>query len=148
MKRCLKESKGHVNSFCDSWSSENRHGRNCLSHVLSGGIVWKRRMALRTHNLISWSLKKRLWWIRGSDVSRCRKVIRTHFVYSEHRKKRLDWSRLCDVLCTEWPREIIICLLCVLKNDFRDVDVSSCWKAKRTHFLHSEHRKKATCFKF
>jgi hypothetical protein len=56
-------------------------------------------MALRTHNLAPGRLKKRLWWIRWSDVSRCRKAMQNHFLHPGHWKKRLGRSSLSDVLC-------------------------------------------------
>jgi hypothetical protein len=55
-------------------------------------------MALRTHNLPSGRLKKRLLWSRCSDFWRCRKAMQNHFLHPGHRKKRLERSRLNDVL--------------------------------------------------
>jgi hypothetical protein len=45
-------------SFSASWASKKRHGLGRLRDVLS------RRMVLRTHNLLSKRLKKRLWFSR------------------------------------------------------------------------------------
>jgi hypothetical protein len=56
-------------------------------------------MALITHNVAPGRIKKRLWWIRWSDVSRCPKAMQNHFLHPGHRKKRLGRSRLSDVLC-------------------------------------------------
>jgi hypothetical protein len=47
---------------------------------------FKQRMALRTHNLSSRSLKNRRWWSRWRDVSRSRKAIRTLSLHPGHRK--------------------------------------------------------------
>jgi hypothetical protein len=54
-------------------------------------------MVFRTHNLQE-RLKKRLCWIRWSDVLRCRRPIRTNFMYPGHRIKWLGRSQLSDVL--------------------------------------------------
>jgi hypothetical protein len=48
---------------------------------------------MRTHNLFSSRLKKRISWIRWSNVSRCRKAMRTHFLHRGFRKKWL--GRIC-----------------------------------------------------
>jgi hypothetical protein len=39
-----------------------------------------------------------------------------------HRNDQLGRSRLSDVLKGEWPRELVICLQDILKNDFGKVD--------------------------
>jgi hypothetical protein len=56
-------------------------------------FVLNRRIALRTQNLPSARLKRRLW-SRWSDVSSCRWALRTYFVNSRNRKKWLLRRRL------------------------------------------------------
>jgi hypothetical protein len=98
-------------------------------------------MALR-NNLPSGRLKKRLWGSRWSNFSRCRNAMRIHFLYLGHRKKRFSQRRLSDVLRNEWPWELIICLLDVLKIDFngRLSDVSRCRLVMQNHFQHLGNR--------
>jgi hypothetical protein len=115
MKRCFKESKGHANTFSETWASKK------ATLTKSHKCCLIRRMGMRTNNQPSGRLKIPLWWIQWSDISRCRKAIRTHFLHHEHRKKRLGWSRFRDVLCCERPWELKISLLDVLKNDFGEV---------------------------
>jgi hypothetical protein len=67
---------------------KNRLGRRRLSVILI------RPIGLSTNNLQSGRIKKRLWWSRWSDISRCRKAIRIHFLHPVHRKKRLGRIRL------------------------------------------------------
>jgi hypothetical protein len=85
-----------------SWSS--------LSYVLN------RRMALITQFLLSARLKRPLWRIRWSDVSRCGWVMLNHFQHLGNLKKRLSRCRLSDAI--------------------------SCRMALRTHSLPSERIKK------
>jgi hypothetical protein len=58
--------------------------KSYLYEVVEVGL--SRRIALRTHNLPSGRLKKRLWWSRWSVVSWCRKAIRTNFLHRKHWK--------------------------------------------------------------
>jgi hypothetical protein len=58
-----------------------RLGRSLLSDFLS------RWIPLIPHTPSFGHLKKRLWWNRWSDISRCRKDIRTHFLHPVHKKK-------------------------------------------------------------
>jgi hypothetical protein len=86
--RCGKAMRSY---FLHPGHRKIQFGRSYLSDVLSG------RMALRTHNLPSGCLNKRL----VKSFKRCFKVpkaIRPDFLRPEHRKKRLAWSRLSDVL--------------------------------------------------
>jgi hypothetical protein len=91
-------------------------------------------LSLRIHNLPSGRIKKRLWWIRWSDVSR------SHFLHPEFRLKRLGRSRISNFLIRRMA----------LRNDnlssgrlktllSRWSDVSRCRKAIKTHFRHPEH---------
>jgi hypothetical protein len=47
--------------------------------------------------------------------------MRTHFRHSGHRKKRLGQIRFSQVLCSEWPLQLI-CFLAVSKYNFGKVD--------------------------
>jgi hypothetical protein len=111
--RCPNAIRKH---FLHTGHRKKRRGRCPLSDVLS------RRMVLGTHNLPSKRFKKRHWWSEWSDVFTCRIAMRIHFQYIGYRNKRFGRRRLSDVLRNEWPWEIIICLLDVLKNDFGEVD--------------------------
>jgi hypothetical protein len=100
-------------------------------------------MTLKTYNLPSGRLKKRLWRSRWSDISRGRNATWTHFLHPEDRIKRLGWSRLSDVLSRRMALKTHNLRLNVVKNDFcgRWSDVSRCRKAMRMHFLHLCHKK-------
>jgi hypothetical protein len=82
--------KAIENHFLHPRYRNKRLGRISLSKVL------KRRMVLRTHNLLYGRLKKRLCWSRWSDVLRCRRAMRTPCLLPGHPKKRLGYSRLSD----------------------------------------------------
>jgi hypothetical protein len=108
-------------------------------------VVLSRRMDVRTHNLPTGRLKRRLCWSRWCDISRCRKAIRTHFLLSANHKNRLEWRPLSDVLSgqmalrthnlpSEWLK--IRLWWC------RWIDVSRCQKPIRKHFPHSWYSKK------
>jgi hypothetical protein len=103
------------------------------SDVLSRGI------ALTTHNLPSGRLKKRFCWIRWSSVSRFRKAMRTNFLHPG-----LGRSRLSDVIIWRIGLGALNLPSGRLKKRHwsRCSDVSRCLKVIRTHFLHSENRKK------
>jgi hypothetical protein len=138
MKQCFIMSKGHSKAFSTFCDSNKRFGRSRESDPLSRG------RALRTHNLLSGRIKKRLLWIRWGNITRCRKALRTHFLYPGHRKKRVGWSRLSDVLSRPMALTTHNLPSESLKNQLcwsRWFDVSTCRKAMRTHFLHSVHRK-------
>jgi hypothetical protein len=98
--------------------------RSCLTDIFS------RRVNLRTRNLHSGRLKKRLWCSRWSDVWMCQKSIRAYFLQPPHGNKRLGWSRLSDVLFRTW--RLIICFVNVLKCDFGDVDETMFHDVERT----------------
>jgi hypothetical protein len=116
--------------FCTLGFEKNRLLRSRLCDVLI------RRMALRTHNLISEHLKIRLWWCRWSDVSWCRIAMRNHYPFHVNRKKFLD------EIVGHWTWEIIICLL--------DFSKKRCFKVAKGHkniFSASWASKKATWMK-
>jgi hypothetical protein len=103
-------------------------------------VVFSRRVGLRTRNLSSWHLKKRLWW---SDVLSCRNVMRTHFLHPGHKKKPLERIRLSDVLSRRMslrtqnqPSGGLKKRLCWSRRS----DFSRFRKTIRTHFLHYGHR--------
>jgi hypothetical protein len=103
-----------------------------------------RRMALRTLNLSSRRLKKRLWCSRWSDVSRCRKAMWTNFLHPVHRKKRLGWSRLSDALSRRMaPRINNLSSRSFIKRLWwsRWNDFSRCRKVVQINFLHPGNRK-------
>jgi hypothetical protein len=85
--------------FLDTGQRKKPPGRSCLREILS------RRMALRTYNLPSRSLKNRLWWSR-SDVSRCRKTVKPHCLHTEHRKKGLGWIHVSEVFSRTMAQRI------------------------------------------
>jgi hypothetical protein len=91
MKRCFKVPKGHSNSFSVFWESNKATWTNSIKWC------FKYADGLRTQNLPSGRLKRRLWRRGWSDVSRCRRSICTHFLHLGNRKW-LSWSRLNDVL--------------------------------------------------
>jgi hypothetical protein len=102
-------------------------------------------MDLRTHNLHSGSLKKRLFWSQWSDVSRCRKAMWTHFLNPGIRKNRTGRNRLSDVLSRRMafanhnlPSERLKKRLLWISWS----DVSLCQKAIRTYFLQPMPQKK------
>jgi hypothetical protein len=92
MKSCFKESNTIRTHFLRPAHRKKRLGRSRLSNFLS------RRMALRTLNLSCRCLKKRIWWSRWSDVSRCQKDMQNNFLHPVNLKKRLGRSCLSDVL--------------------------------------------------
>jgi hypothetical protein len=89
VSRCRNQPQSN---FRHTWHWKKRLGRCCLRDVLS------RQMDLRTYNLPSGRLKKRIWRSRWSVVSKCPKTMWTHFLHHGHQKKRLGRSRLSDVL--------------------------------------------------
>jgi hypothetical protein len=101
LKRRLWGSRWRDISRC-RWVMQNHfqhlgNGKKWLSRCgLSDDI--RSGMALRTQNLPSGRLKRRLWRSRWSDVSICRNAMRIHFLHSGHRIKRFGQSRLSDVL--------------------------------------------------
>jgi hypothetical protein len=60
--------------------SKKRFVRSCRSDDVSSWMV------VRTHNLPSGHLKKRIWWTRWSDMSKSPKAIQTYFLHSEQKK--------------------------------------------------------------
>jgi hypothetical protein len=123
-------SKGHSNAFSTLLAFKKRFG------LIRGSEFWSKQMALRTN---------KLWWSRGSDVSRCQKAIRNHFVHFEHRKKRLGWSSLSYVLRTRMASRTHNLPSKRLKIRlwwYGWSNVSWCRKDIRKHFLHSGHSKK------
>jgi hypothetical protein len=98
---------------------------------------------MRTHNLPSGRLKKRLWWIQWRDVSMCRKKIRTHFLHPGHRKKRFRRSPLSDYVGMRMAlrTQNLPCGSLNKQISWSRSNVSKFQKAMRTHFLHLEHRK-------
>jgi hypothetical protein len=92
MKRYFKVSKGHAYLFSAFRDSNNWLLWIRLCYVLN------RRMALRTQNLPSARLKRRLWRSRWSDVSSCRWVMQNHFQHPGNRKKWLSLCRLSNVI--------------------------------------------------
>jgi hypothetical protein len=103
------------------------------------------RMVLRTHNLLSESLKMRLWWFRWSNVSWCRKAIWTHLQYSWHSINQFGRNCGSDVLSRRMAFRIQNHPSGRLKKLpwwSRWSDVLRCRKTMRTHFLHPGHGKK------
>jgi hypothetical protein len=96
-------------SLARTWWRQSPHTSNDLL---------SRRMALRTHNLPSGRLKKRLFWSRISDVSMCRKAMRNHFRHPAHRKKWLGRIRLNRLMILRTRNLPSGCF----KNDFGEVD--------------------------
>jgi hypothetical protein len=106
--------------------------------------VSSRRIHVRTHNLPTVRLPKRLCWIRWSDISRCRKAKWTHFLISAYQENRLGRRRLSDVLSSQkvlrthnQPPEY----LRMQHWWCRWSEVSRCQKTIRTQFPHSWHSK-------
>jgi hypothetical protein len=129
---------------------KKRFGLSCGSDVLS------KRMALRTHNLPSWRLKKRLVKTRKRRL-KVSKGQTNIFFHSEYRKKRLSWCGLSDVWSTQMGLKTHNLPFERLKIRLwwcRWRDVSWCRKAIRTHFLNFGHSKniwansQKLCFKY
>jgi hypothetical protein len=138
MKRYFKVLKGHSKTFSASWSSKNRLLRSRLSEDLSGWV------ALKTHNLPSGRLKKRLWW-KDEAIFNVSKAFRNWFPASRASKIWLERSRFNDVLSrrialitNNLPSgRLIIRLLWSLWRV-----VLRCWKAMWNQIVNPGHWKK------
>jgi hypothetical protein len=128
--------------FQDPGHRKMRLGRNRLRDVLC------RRIALRTRNFRSGRLKKRLWWIRWSNVSRYRKTMRTHFCNLGIEKKRfgqiylsVDLSRRITLITHNLPSWRLN-LLKSMKGWFKlsighTNTFSPCWAPKKATLMNS-----------
>jgi hypothetical protein len=99
-------------------------------------------MAPRINSLSFRRLKKRLWYRRWSDVSRCRKAMRNHFLHHGHRKNRL--ARIRYVLSRRMALRTHILPRGLLKKRLCEVDESMFQGVERpwkTFFLLPWHRK-------
>jgi hypothetical protein len=107
-------------------------------------MILCRRMAQRTHYLPSGHLEMQVWWGRWSNVSWSERPCELIFCILGIQISDLGEFVELMFQVGEWPWEIIISLLDVLKCDcWRQLrDISSCRKVMRTHFLHTGHPKK------
>jgi hypothetical protein len=116
--------------YLHSVHRKKRLGRNFL-------CVLRRRVFLRTHNLPSGRLEKRLWCSWWSVVSSCRNAIGNHFLHPRYRKKRLGRSSLISVLNRRMVLRTHYLLYGRLKKLLwwsRWSDVLRCRRAMRTSF--------------
>jgi hypothetical protein len=97
VSRCRKTNRTF---FLHPGHRKKRRGRSCLSNVLTSEWPWEFIICLL-------DVKKRHWWKRWSDVSRCRRTIQTHILHNGHRKKRLGQSRLSDDLSRRMAQRIL-----------------------------------------
>jgi hypothetical protein len=132
VSRCRKDMH-----FLNPEVPKKRLERFSLSDFLS------RRVALRTHNLSSGRLQKRLTWSRWIDVPRCRKAMRNIFV-SWASKKAIWAFRLSDILSRRialWTHKLSSVSLNKRLLWSRWSNVSRRRKAILTHFLQPGHKK-------
>jgi hypothetical protein len=97
-----------------------------------GSDVLIRQMALRFHYLHSGRLKMQLRWFRWSGISRCPKTVRTYLLPPGHPNKLILRSRVRMIQVDEWPCEIIVCFLDVLKK-YLVMSMKWCFRLSRGH---------------